>query len=977
MLKKQYKLSTYIAVTITSLVVASTLTVSCILYFSLIESLGGEFEERVKAESREISLALTNRFREVDTKLRTLVYDNTVRVTLMLGAENQLAEHLTTVYADDHAVSFYVQDKKGVSLSSSSKGDPAPLEAWQALSKPLSKPVISNDMSNLGFKLTITLPITRQKKTIGHAAAVYIFKRDELLSATLEKAHSSKLIIIDDGNSWNLLTGEISEVPFDYLTLKNKSLKIHHLNTPSGNYAAIADGAFPNMVFMASLTKLQKAKLEVLHKVMVPSVIIIILSFIISFIISNLMVIPLRRLSEIAHKITKGETDVTFTGRKSSIIEFNQMSSSLALMMQHLQHLREMERYQELFEGVADIVLIHDLDGHFIDANAIALSRLGLNYEELHKTDLLNIIPEEKYSQAMKIFNSLEDNGDQRSFSFSLANKSGEEIFLECHVRKIRYDGKHVILNVARDITDRKKTEAALQRSHVTLNTVMDSIQATIIACDLKDNKVLFMNRYLKDIAGKNLVGKPCNELGNVLSSNSGSCGCNSRKPLRKNITLPPWEGQNPTNNKWYLHYDSFIDWVDGHPVKFQVAFDITEIKLLAMKQEQAEKQLRKSQKMEAIGTLAGGVAHDLNNILTGIVSYPDMLLTSLPSDSPLRLPLEIIRESGLKASATVSDLLTLARRGVQIHKVVNLSEVVVDYMDSPEHRVLMAEHMNVEIEIDLQDNLLSILGSPIHLSKTVMNLVKNGVESIQGKGEVSVSTAIQQITSPLPSIPKIEQGEYVVLTIADNGSGISQQDTEKIFDPFFTTKVMGKSGTGLGMAVILGTVEDHEGYIDLESTPGVGTTFRLFFPATRVKLLKEHMVLTEKNYSGNGEMILVVDDIKEQREIATLLFSQIGYRVMTVTSGEEAVDYLTDHSVDLVILDMIMEGGMGGLETYKKIIQIHPGQKAIVTSGYSRSVDVKEAMQLGVGQYIKKPFLVEEISKAVMIELKKSTTIS
>jgi len=285
-----------------------------------------------------------------------------------------------------------------------------------------------------------------------------------------------------------------------------------------------------------------------------------------------------------------------------------------------------------------------------------------------------------------------------------------------------------------------------------------------------------------------------------------------------------------------------------------------------------------------------------------------------------------------------------------------------------------MAEHMNVAIESELDGDLLSILGSPVHLNKTVMNLVKNGVEAIQGTGKVTLSTATQQVTSPLPSAPDIKEGEYVVLTIADSGNGISQSDSEKIYEPFFTTKVMGKSGTGLGMAVIWGTVEDHEGYIDLDSTPDVGTTFRLFFPATRATLLKEHMVHTEQNYSGNGEIILVVDDIKEQRDICSLLFSQQGYRVITVTSGEEAIDYLRGQAVDLVILDMIMEGGMNGLETYRKIIEIYPGQKAIVTSGYSQTTDVKEVMKLGVGQYVKKPFLIEDIANAVVTELKRDT---
>ncbi|WP_163338540.1 PAS domain-containing sensor histidine kinase [Desulfopila sp. IMCC35008] len=969
MQKKQYNLSTHIAITIISLVLVSTITVSSVLYISLIKSLTKEFEERIKAESREVTLALANRFREVETKLRTLIYDNTVRITMMLGAENQLSDHLTNVYANDPSLTFFVQKLNREDWHSSAGAGVSSLEAWQALSTTPEKRTISNDMSRQGFKLTLVLPITRQKDHIGFAAAVYMFKEDELLKATLERAHSSRLLIIDDGISWNLLTGEASDLPLSYLLNSEKSVSIEYLETQQGPYAALADNTFPNLIVLAGLSQLQEAKRRVLYSVMTPALIIILLSFFISIVLSNRMSIPLRRLSLMAHEITKGESDFAFTDTQSSIREFNQMNTSLITMIQHLDHLREMERYQEFFEGVADIVLIHDLDGHLISANEIALERFGITPDELHLSSLLNIIPEESYHKAMKLFKSLQRGGDQQVFSFTFTANSGEQIYLESSVRRIVYNTMEVILNVARDVSDRTRAEIALKQSHETLNTIMDSIQATIVACDVEDKKILFMNRYMKEITGEDLVGKSCQDHSGPEAIRCYNCSSDHQFEI--NVDLPPWEGQSPINNRWYLHFDRFIEWVDGRPVKFQVAFDITDIKQLAMRQEHAEKLLRKSQKMEAIGTLAGRVAHDLNNILAGIVSYPDILLASLPKNSPLITPLNIIKESGLKASATVNDLLTLARRGVQVNEVVNLTEVVTDYLDSPEHRTLMAEHLNVEILTDVAVDLRNILGSPNHLTKAIMNLVKNGVESISGSGRVKISTHDQKVTTPPPTT-KVKQGEYVVLTVSDNGSGISENDIEKIFEPFFTTKVMGRSGTGLGMAVVWGTVEDHEGYIDLESTPGIGTTFKLYFPVTRVELLKEQAVLAETNFSGNGEMILVVDDIKEQREISTLVFSQLGYRVKSVSSGEEAIEYLRSHSADLVVLDMILEGGIGGLETYKRILEIHPLQKAVITSGYSRTSDVKEAMRLGAGQYVKKPFLVDEISRAVASELKK-----
>jgi len=384
------------------------------------------------------------------------------------------------------------------------------------------------------------------------------------------------------------------------------------------------------------------------------------------------------------------------------------------------------------------------------------------------------------------------------------------------------------------------------------------------------------------------------------------------------------------------------------------------------------EEMLRQAQKMEAIGTLAGGVAHDLNNILGGLVSYPELLLLQLPEDSPLRKSILTIQKSGEKAAAVVQDLLTLARRGVVATEVVNLNDVITEYLKSPEHKKLQSYHPGIHIETHLEKGVLNILGSSTHLSKTVMNLVSNAAEAMPEGGKLTVSAENRYIDRPIRGYDDVMEGDHVVLTIADTGTGISPDDIEKIFEPFYTKKKMGRSGTGLGMAVVWGTVKDHNGYIDLQSTEGKGTTFTLSFPVTRKKLSEDESSLTIESYSGNGESILIVDDVKQQRKIASGMLKELGYSVVSVSSGEEAVEYLKTNMVDLLVLDMIMDPGMDGLETYRKIIELHPGQKAIIASGFSDTDRVKEIQSLGAGAYIRKPFLLEKIGLSVKEELEK-----
>jgi len=250
------------------------------------------------------------------------------------------------------------------------------------------------------------------------------------------------------------------------------------------------------------------------------------------------------------------------------------------------------------------------------------------------------------------------------------------------------------------------------------------------------------------------------------------------------------------------------------------------------------------------------------------------------------------------------------------------------------------------------------------------MNLVSNATESMPSGGKILISTENRYIDTPLSGYDEVKEGDYVTLTVADTGMGISAKDMDKIFDPFYTKKIMGKSGTGLGMAVVWGAVKDHSGYIDIQSTIGEGTTFTLYLPVTREKMLNDNYKLSIEDLAGKGESILIVDDVAEQREIASKMLIKLGYSATAVSNGEAAVDYIRDNTVDLLVLDMIMDPGIDGLETYKRILDLNPAQKAVIASGFSETDQVKEAQRLGAGTYIKKPYTLERLGAAVRAEL-------
>ncbi len=403
-----------------------------------------------------------------------------------------------------------------------------------------------------------------------------------------------------------------------------------------------------------------------------------------------------------------------------------------------------------------------------------------------------------------------------------------------------------------------------------------------------------------------------------------------------------------------------------------QLKAEIEEREWAQQERLRLESELLRAEKMELLGRLAGGVAHDLNNVLSGIVSYPDLLLLDLPPESEMRGPLQNIRRAGKRAAVIVQDLLTLARREILIRERVQLNDIVGDHLQSPEFVTLQKIYPRVTVEVHLAPDLLSLSGSPVHLEKALMNLLVNSFEAIEQEGKVLVKTENKYVDTTIRGYETTTPGKYVVLSISDSGVGIPQDKLDKIFEPFYSSKVMGRSGTGLGMTVVWGTVKDHGGYLDVESSPEKGTTITVYLPALKDDEEKSPQTKywPQAIKPGNGETVLLVDDDSEQRLLGNTILTTLGYKVETVASGEKAVDLLQSKSFDLVLLDMIMEPGMDGLDTYQCIVAIRPSQKVIIVSGYSETERMETALEIGVRSYIKKPYTLEEIAATLHREL-------
>lgn len=635
------------------------------------------------------------------------------------------------------------------------------------------------------------------------------------------------------------------------------------------------------------------------------------------------------------------------------------------------------ERFRALTESTSDWIWEVDENAVYTYSSPKVKDLLGYEPDEIigktpfdlmSKNDAKRIRTEfNALIKAMKPFERLVNGNVHKDGRIVILESSGVPIF----DAKGNFRGYR---GIDRDITEPKLAENKLRESEERWRLLVENIPDIIVRI-LHDGTVLAINRTVSKMTPEEAIGHSVykyvaaeyvDELKGVIekafqTGKSGTC-----EVLGK--------GRGVADTTWYEIRVVPRELDNKVVAATLISSDITESKKYQEEREKLQSKLRIAEKMEAVGILAGGVAHDLNNILASLVSYPDLILLELPDNSPLRKPILTIQQAGEKAAAVVQDLLSLARSGFPDTEVLNPNDITADYFSSLEYQKLKTDYPEITFETNLEPNLFNIIGSAIHLSKVIHNLVMNAAAAIPDKGKITITTVNQYLDTPVFGYDKFVEGDYTILSIADNGCGISEKDLGRIFEPFYTKKAEGRFGTGLGLSVVWGTVKDHKGYIDVKSIERKGTTFFIYFPSTKEKIAKKEKSLDVEKYKGSGETILIIDDIKEQRQIACSLLSKLGYSPMGISSGEDAVEYMKKKSAHLVILDMILDPGIDGLETYKRILKLHPGQKAIITSGFSETNRVREAQRMGVGEYLKKPYDLKTLAVAVRNELDKKT---
>lgn len=414
---------------------------------------------------------------------------------------------------------------------------------------------------------------------------------------------------------------------------------------------------------------------------------------------------------------------------------------------------------------------------------------------------------------------------------------------------------------------------------------------------------------------------------------------------------------------------------VGGRNALMISVIDLTDRVRAEEREKMLQERLARAERMEALGLMASGVAHDLNNVLGPIVSLPDMMTEAIRNDADAapRLVmvlegLDVMKKAAVRATRTVDELVTIGRQGRYALEPLLLNAVVERCMASEGLAQMRAEFAGVAVSLRLSQETLMIAGAEAHLMRALENLVRNALEATEPGGTVWVETMGQVLATPQAGYETIPAGAYAVLRVRDRGHGIPAAVLQRIMEPFFSTKRRAHgAGSGLGLSVVHGVVRSHNGFVDIQTIEGQGTTFNLYLPllgATPAEPPEQPVP------AASQVRILIVDDEPAQRTAYRLLLKGVGYTVAVAATGEEALALVKQAAeageppYDLVVLDMIMDG-MDGLSTYEHVLQIVPGQKAIVISGHAASERLDRIRQLGVG-WLQKPFLRSELLQAI-----------
>ena len=616
-------------------------------------------------------------------------------------------------------------------------------------------------------------------------------------------------------------------------------------------------------------------------------------------------------------------------------------------------------RYRLLFETINDAVFVHLIGdrgdpGPFIYVNDAACRILGYSRDELLAMTPRQITDAAHFEQAAAIREKLSVQGAM-IFETVHLTRDGARIPVESHVRLFKHRGQTAALSIARDISARQKALDALRKNEVQLRLFIEHTPAAVAVCDLEMRYLAYSRRWITDyqLPDENLIGR-CHY--DVFQTISEKWKSEHRRCFAGEVI--------ENREEPFQRADGSTDWVRrkvypwrGSDGKISGLIMFTEV---ITDQRKLESSLQQARKLEAIGTLAGGVAHDFNNILMGIQGRVSLMLTDADRSEPDRHHLKAIESYIRNAADLTKAMLGFARGGKYEVKPVDLGTLV-----RRSAALFGRTHKEIEIRFDSTPDLRAANADEGQIEQVLINLYLNAAQAMPAGGRLYLSTANADLDEAYVQAHDVAAGPYAKISVTDTGCGMDRVTRQRIFDPFFTTRKMGR-GTGLGLASAYGIIRNHHGIITVYSEPGQGTTFNIYLPASD-RPVRSAAPLEDGALRTGTETLLLVDDEPMVVDVGRPMLERLGYTVLVARSGPEAVErFCAQRSkIDLVILDMVMPG-MGGGETFDRLRAVDPGVKVLLSSGYSINGQATEILERGCNGFIQKPFNLLELSQTV-----------
>ncbi|HEY4962074.1 MAG TPA: ATP-binding protein [Terriglobales bacterium] len=616
------------------------------------------------------------------------------------------------------------------------------------------------------------------------------------------------------------------------------------------------------------------------------------------------------------------------------------------------------ERFQLMFHGNPFPAYIYDCGSlRLLDLNEAAADKYGYTLDEFLELSVPDIRPDIDTSALAQELQG-RGAGFNHAGVWRQCRKDGSVFFAEATVVRFVRDGREQELVLATDATQRIEAEEALRESRERLRSLVDGAPLGICWGGYMAERFETVNPAFCEMLGYSEEEALNLSLATQVYANPGE-RANFMEILRRNGRLKG-------------HELTFLK-KDGSPIRLRVSAVLTTHDDVNLDRVEAyvedlteqgalEQQVRAVQKLEAVGRLAGGVAHDFNNILVVIKLSTEMMLGQITPESSLSKPLLQVSNAADRAAALTKQLLAFSRRQMLQVRVVNINSIVSD----TSHMLRRIIGEDVQLGTHLGENLSNAKLDPDQLSQVIMNLGVNARDAMPGGGVLHIETANVELDEAYAKThPPARPGSYVMLTVSDTGTGIAKADMPRIFDPFFTTKEAGK-GTGLGLAIVYGIVKQSGGYIWVYSEPGQGTTFKLYFPTTNSPL---EVVPWRADMAGHTtrQTILVVEDEPAIRGNVRDCLHQLGYTVLEADSGEAALELCEQNQgkIELVLTDLIMPG-MGGREMARQLAERFPDIEILYTTGYTEDNVARQELLQGGQSFLEKPFSVSELSQAV-----------